>query len=642
MSASCPRCGIDHSAGSSDCPAARLGSVLGGRYRLEEILGTGGFGAVYRAVHEPLGRRFAVKMLTAPLARRPEIAGRFLREAKVVAGLDHPGIVRVTDYGSDADGSPFLVMDLLSGRTVREHVRAHGAGLPLDELLAIARDALGALAAAHERGVVHRDLKPENLFLVDGGAPAVRLLDFGLARIVESGDGLTRSTEYMGTPQYSSPEQIERFGRVDARGDLYSMGAVLYFLATGEAPVAGADTLEVAVRVVQGEVERHPRRRRPDLPAALDEVVARAMAHAPEERFASASEMLAALDSAASGSSVAAAAVTRLDPGPEATGAGRAGRGRRLAWAATLAFVLALVAALAFVAWRMAAGPDSALPRAVPVEQVRLDALELRMGSTPAEVEDAFAWCRELAGADCRVELYRRELPRREVAVAAFRIDRFEVSNGDLARWLATLPDLRGDGATLRRDGELLADLRGDFRGIEAGAAGVRAVAGRERLPAVQVSWRAARDYCRSRGGDLPTEAQWERAARGGSGRVFPWGAERPDCGRIVYGRAAGAACADREAAPVAVDAPTGDVTPEGVAHLGGNVSEWTRDTFVAPYPECPRPCRDPWVDLPGPRVVRGGNWGSLAEMTRAAGRGRSEPGTTSTQIGFRCVTEEK
>lgn len=635
MSASCPRCGIDHSAGSSDCPAARLGSVLGGRYRLEGILGTGGFGTVYRAVHESLGRRFAVKMLTAPLARRPEIAGRFLREARVVAALDHPGIVRVTDYGSDADGSPYLVMDLLTGRTVREHVRAHDGGLPLAELLAIAREALGALGAAHEHGVVHRDLKPENLFLVDGGDPRVRLLDFGLARIVESADGLTRSSEYMGTPQYSSPEQIERFGRVDTRGDLYSMGAVLFYMATGEPPVGGADTLEVAVRVVQGEVERHPGRLRPDLPAAFDELVARAMAHAPEERFASAADMLAALDAVGSGAALAALAATRLDPGRGPAGGGRRGRVRWLGWAAAAALLVAL-----FVVWRTTAGP--AFRRAGParVEQVRLGAIELPMGSTPAEVDAAFAWCRELAGDDCRIDLYRRELPRRTIETAPFLIDRFEVANDDLARWLASLPGLETDGATVRRSGELLADLRGDSGGIEVVDGGVRAVAGRERLPAVQVSWLAARDFCRARGGDLPTEAQWERAARGGDGRTFPWGVEPPDCDRAVYGRAAGVACADREAGPVAVDAPTEDVTPEGVSHLGGNVSEWTRDAFVAPYPECARPCRDPWVDFPGPRVVRGGNWGSLAEMTRAAGRGRAAAGSTSTQIGFRCITE--
>jgi formylglycine-generating enzyme required for sulfatase activity len=635
MSASCPRCGIDHSAGSSDCPAARLGSVLGGRYRLEGILGIGGFGAVYRAVHEPLARPFAVKMLTAPLARRPEIAGRFLREAKVVAALDHPGIVRVTDYGSDADGSPYLVMDLLTGRTVRERVRATDGGLPLDELLTIAREALEALDAAHQQGVVHRDLKPENLFLVEGGVGRVRLLDFGLAKIVESADGLTRSSEYMGTPQYSSPEQIERFGRVDARGDLYSMGAVLFFMATGEAPVAGADTLEVAVRVVQGEVERHPRRLRRDLPAAFDDLVARAMAHAPEDRFASAAEMLAALDSVGSQPSLAGLAATRLDPGRVRAPGGRPGRARRLAWAAASALLLAL-----FVVWRITAGPAHRREGRAPVAQIGLGAIELAMGSTPADVEAAFAWCRELAADDCRLDLYRRELPRRTVETAPFRIDRFEVANDELARWLAGLPGLEIDGAAIRRDGELLADLRGEFGGIESGLGGVRAVAGRERLPAVQVSWRAARDFCRARGGDLPTEAQWERAARGGNARTFPWGAERPDCDRAVFGRAAGAACADREAGPLAVDAPTGDVTAEGVAHLGGNVSEWTRDAFVAPYPECARPCRDPWVDQPGPRVVRGGNWGSLAEMTRSAGRGRSEPGTTSTQIGFRCVTE--
>jgi iron(II)-dependent oxidoreductase len=378
------------------------------------------------------------------------------------------------------------------------------------------------------------------------------------------------------------------------------------------------------------------------------------MAPSPVDRFASADEMLAALARGAVGPDAAVQPTERIElsavGGVEtAVGSGSGPRGRTFAdvgrrW--TGIAVVSVVAAVAALLWFRArsVSPGEAGPRARPVARdgaVRLDRIAIRMGSTASEVRAAFDWCRELAGSDCREELYERETPLRRVALSRFDIDRAEVSNAEFADWLAGLPEIDIQEGRVRSGGALLADLRGEGGGIEASGERVRVIVGRERWPVVQVTWRAARDFCRARGGDLPTEAQWERAARGDTGRRFPWGDEPPGCDGVVFGRAPGAGCQSPRRGPEAVDAPTTDVTSEGVRHLGGNVSEWVRDGFVAPYPPCAEPCQDPWVGATGPRVVRGGNWGSFAEMTRAAGRGRADEATTSTQIGFRCVGEE-
>jgi serine/threonine-protein kinase len=275
---------------------ARIGTVLGGKYRIVRKLGEGGMGAVYAAVQEPLGRKVAVKVLLPVLARDATLVGRFQREAELAASLGHPNIVQVTDFGVD-DGSAFLVMDLLDGESL-------GGLLERDVTLApsrvcfIAAQVLSALEAAHSRGVVHRDLKPDNIYLtsVSGVADLVKLLDFGIARLIE-GDGdqkMTATGQVLGTPAYMSPEQA-RGKPVDARSDLYALGVVMYEALSGHMPVNGSNYHELMFAIV-GETPTPLAQLVPGLDPALVAVVERAMAKDPNARFASAAEMRAALD----------------------------------------------------------------------------------------------------------------------------------------------------------------------------------------------------------------------------------------------------------------------------------------------------------------------------------------------------------
>ncbi|NOU33565.1 MAG: serine/threonine protein kinase, partial [Polyangiaceae bacterium] len=270
----------------------RVGQLLDETYRIVRLLGRGGMGAVYEATQEPLGRRVALKLITG--AVDPVSVARFRREAQSAAQLGHPNIVPVTDYREPPGGEPFLVMDLLPGRSLAEELRARGR-LPAAEVRAIARQVLDALAAAHAAGVVHRDIKPANLMLVPvaGLSDVVKVLDFGVAHI----DGQARVTQdgaLVGTPRYMAPEQAFG-GAVDARVDLYALGATLFHALTGRPPfdVPTVAAALVALRespapAVSSIVATGDRR--------LDEAVARCLAKDPAARFSDAESMRAFLE----------------------------------------------------------------------------------------------------------------------------------------------------------------------------------------------------------------------------------------------------------------------------------------------------------------------------------------------------------
>jgi serine/threonine-protein kinase len=273
-----------------------LGRVLQGRYPLLALIGGGGMGAVYKAIQEPVGREVAIKVIRPEaLHQDPGVVGRFQREARATARLEHENVVTLYDHGQDEDGTMFLVMELLRGQTLTSVLRARKV-LPASEAVAVARPVLSALAAAHEMGLVHRDLKPENIMLVlnRDGEERVKVLDFGVAKVFsgEKDDVRTRANLVLGTPLYMSPEQAIGQG-IGPASDLYAVGVVLYEMLTGAVPFNG----ETAYAVLDCHRNVPPRPFVPTLgvPAALEAAVMRALSKAAADRYASAREMSAAL-----------------------------------------------------------------------------------------------------------------------------------------------------------------------------------------------------------------------------------------------------------------------------------------------------------------------------------------------------------
>jgi tRNA A-37 threonylcarbamoyl transferase component Bud32 len=273
------------------------GLVLDGKYRVQELLGEGGMGAVYRGEHMLIGRQVAIKFLHESLLANEEAVKRFYREGQAAASIGHRNVIDVLDVGVSAAGDPYMVMEYLEGEGLADLVARTG---PLDLAVAagILEQVLSALGAAHERGIVHRDLKPDNVFLERqrGGAPGIKLIDFGISKLAAEGAGtaLTRDGSMMGTPAYMSPEQIRNSKAVDHRTDVYAAGAIFYEMLAGAPPFDGEHYSEILSAVLTGP-PRDPRELRADFPPEAWPFIERAMAKDPAARFGSADEMLAAL-----------------------------------------------------------------------------------------------------------------------------------------------------------------------------------------------------------------------------------------------------------------------------------------------------------------------------------------------------------
>jgi serine/threonine-protein kinase len=270
------------------------------------------------------------------------------------------------------------------------------------------------------------------------------------------------------------------------------------------------------------------------------------------------------------------------------------------------------------------------------------------MGSSDSEITRAYADCQRYSDR-CDKEFYLREQPLRRVTLSPFLMGQNEVTNREFAGWL-NHPEQQltvESGRMVRDNRTLLVDLATDFSGIlyEKDRYVVRPGAADQ--PVVYVTWYGARAYCRSLGRDLPTEAQWEWAARGAntSRASFPWGSELPTCGGVVMSGPPSGVCSRPRGGPATVGTAPQDRTPQGVFDLGGNVEEWVQDRFLSPYPDC-GDCRDPIVRTgtgtsePEVQVIRGGSHREIPTATRSAGRAQSRADHVDAARGFRCASQ--
>ncbi|HAF21719.1 MAG TPA: hypothetical protein DCK93_02220 [Blastocatellia bacterium] len=301
----CPKCGAEYPDTTTLCPSdgvalektsdSLIGQTLAEKYRIDERLSEGGMGTVYRGTHVLMEKTVAIKVLRPSLAADEKIVARFSREARAASRISHPHALSVTDFGEAEGGVVFLVMEYLSGKTLKEIIRQEGP-MALPRAVEIIRQVGGALDAAHAEGVVHRDLKSDNIMLLSSsGTDYAKVLDFGIAKIKErEGDydpGLTAPNSVIGTPQYMSPEQCSQSPDIDARSDIYSLGVILYEMLVGHVPFTGESPTAIMLKHLQ-----HPAPlvsdERKDVPPAVSRVVARAMEKRPEDRYKTVGELV--------------------------------------------------------------------------------------------------------------------------------------------------------------------------------------------------------------------------------------------------------------------------------------------------------------------------------------------------------------
>ena len=673
--------------------ALEIGTTLHNRYRIAKLVGQGGFGAVYRGWDLTLGRPVAVKenFYTTPVAQ-----GQFEREARLLANLRHPNLPVVFDHFVLPGQGQYLVMEFIEGQSLGAMVIARGRPLDEAEALPWVRQVCAALEYLHTRKppIIHRDIKPANIIITDDGRAV--LVDFGISKEYDPSKGTTAGAKAV-TAGFSPPEQYGR-GRTDPRSDVYALGATLYAVLTGQVPPEAPDLSSGA------DVLSPPQALNPTVSETTSQAVMAAMTLSISERLGSATALRQALPSGAPDPSppplgglplpatlpVAGRATPGATPSPAARRPAAV-----WAWLAGAAVLVAL-ALWAVIALRDPNGDvANVTPDATPLTGITPatsppttpQAATARPGTptpkatlpptvTPATtpspspspslaptstvaappqlgdvrlvsrggvaVEQVFVPAGSfLMGSE---DGEPRESPIHEVTLDAFWLDRSEVTNAQFAAFVADTgyeTTAEREGGAWNAAGEAWDYIEGANwqhpRGPDSDLTGLEA------HPVILVTWDDAMAYATWAGGRLPTEAEWEYAARGPEGRVYPWGAAF-DGQKLNF---CDLNCPFPGADPTVDDgfaftAPAG-VYPDGASWVGaldmaGNLWEWLGDWFSPGYY-----ASSPAVNPTGPasgeqRGVRGGSWLRTAQHARSAFRNLNDPNFRNDQVGFRVV----
>lgn len=684
-----------------------IGRVIDGKYRLEEKLGEGGMGTVYKAKHVLIQNELAVKVLHSSLVADRHAVARFQREATAAARIKHPNAVGVTDFGRTEDEIVYIVMELFVGQSLRDIIENQGP-MPIERTVNIIRQVCLALDAAHRSGVIHRDIKPDNIVIEQGPqGDLVKVLDFGIAKLKdgpsgESGGRLTRQGVIIGSPHYLSPEQCQN-AELDARSDIYSLGIVLYEMFTADVPFKAPTPIAVAMMHAT-ETPAPVTEKRPDLPKSLELLIMRALEKDPNQRQQSALDLAQDLDRACleigitvlplpgvpslslppngegstdypprqntstnlakanvrvpapeeesgtngngnnksggsaglrksdsfpkfstTGSMAPESAlpksgrldqrsetpsfISRTSPLPPTTASlgnpsatllkfgqldqpevKSSGKGPLIGIAVVIVAAVVLVGGY-LIFFRTNPATTTQTPKGDPVISVPAGMIYIKGGTFKMGINQ-----------DQADKSDRYVSPQREVTIKAFYIDKTEITNQDYKKFIDAT---KQPAPYYWKDNQF--------------------PPGTDLQPVTNVNWSEANAYAQWAGKRLPSEMEWEYAARGADARAYPWGKQWQE-GLAISKESS------NTTQPVG-SLPKG-ASPFGVLDMAGNVWEWTADTF-APYPGNEEPV-DP--RLKDSKVIRGGSFKAEKKFLTTYFRNMVKPDFSDTTLGFRCV----
>jgi serine/threonine protein kinase/formylglycine-generating enzyme required for sulfatase activity len=638
------------------------GALFAGDFEIVRKLGAGGMGAVYVVEQRSTGRRRALKLMLPGTVERAELRAKFELEARVGARIKSEHVVEVVSAGvDDKSGAPWLAMELLDGDDLSAAIARSGPMSPA-ETLDVMEQVCHALAAAHDVGVVHRDLKPENVFMATSrrttSATTVKVLDFGIAKVVE--EARATNTGALGTPFWMSPEQTERNAKIGPTADVWAIGLLAYFLLVGKPFWLSAEGERQSVHAFLRELlfddiplasARAAEQGAAALPAGFDGWFASCLERSPDTRLADARAAFDALAPVLRGEGVDARAAVAAP--------------REIVRVATPApseepdHVVGAAKTVALEAEDDLVGPPSGLPRrSGPTVAIVGVALVVLVGGggaialrRPVAATSPSSSPSPSSGVAKKVLACPKGM--RDVAAA-----RYKMGDDDNAQREVDVPDLCVDTTEVTVD-EYGACVEGGACGAPKAEATWANITHEDRQrfspycnwakperfehPMNCVTLDEARAFCAWGRKRLPTEAEWERVARGDDRRAYPWGAEAPSASRV---NACDVACAVKRSAgstlasPITFDdtfpstSPVGAL-PEGANTFGlfdlaGNVAEWTDSPFC--------PIATPKCES-STQVIRGGSWMSdVVFALRVTARDKIAPLTRTPDVGFRCV----
>jgi len=666
-----------------------------GRYEIISELGQGGMGTVYHARDPRFQRDVAIKVLPREFLHDVQFSARFDREAQTIAALEHPNILPVYDFG-DQDGQPFLVMRYLPGGSLADKLKK--GSLNIDEVAEVLKRIGLALDYAHSKGVIHRDLKPANILFDDSGRAF--LTDFGIARISEATASLTGTSAILGTPAYMSPEQLHGDRELDGRSDIYSTGVTLFEMLTGEQPYSADTPTKVMMKhlldPIPNLVDFNP-----DIPIGFQSVISKAMAKEPGERYLRAIDLaddfirLIVTDETEQQDYFATIVESGMNLGetyiesppqgiepaekqepiqakpthasPEAREA-QIDRRRIPLWLLFIGGIF--VIGIAIVIGFNAVGSLSSAPEentqippstAVPTEEAETEVAPTEESPTeevptslpteereePIITPDATVTPVDDTLNGIFIDSY--EVPMVFVSAGSFSMGSEESSSKAAPIHTVTLDEFYIDQYEVTN--ALYAQCVTEF--VCAPPANTRSHTRDQYYgniefadyPVINVTWEDAAAYCEWRGARLPTEAEWEKAARGEDGLRYPWGDEFDGSILNFCDTSCPSENANQDFADGYPDTSPSGSFPEGRSpynayDMAGNVWEWVIDWYAEDYYEI-----SPELNPTGPasgeeRVLRGGSWFFSDVFAQTAFRYKQDPDSYFSFIGFRCVRD--
>ena len=598
-----------------------------GRYHIIEPLGEGGMAEVYKAYDPRLEREVAVKVIRTgniPPNHMERLLKRFEREAKRMAKFTHPNIVPIIDYG-EHEGMPYLVMHYLQGGTLRDKLNATpGKKIDYRQACRLLAPIARALEYAHEKETIHRDVKPANILLTEKGQPM--LTDFGVAKILDLDEGqtLTGTGVGVGTPKYMSPEQWKN--KVVPQTDVYALGVVLYEMVTGRVPYDAETPAGVLEKQLTEPLVR-PRELNPAIPDEVECVLYKALAKDPLQRYMEMGQFAQALEGLMQPSRVQPIAEVTSDTGAVQKqvrqeparpslekaklekGVVSGGKARWVMGALLLGLVVIII-----VENNRTPSPPTMIaivesnPTKVPpiaeTEVVESAPIEVKISTNEkdgAEMVNVPAG-EFLMGSD---NGYNNEKPHHTVYLDEYWIYKTEVTNAQYAKCVGAGSCREPYDTTYYNDSSYA------------------------QHPVMKVYWEQAKGYCTWAGSRLPSEAEWEKAARGTDGRTYPWGDQEPTCDLANFYNCGGKT--------KTVGSLAQGASPYGALDMAGNVYEWVQDWYAEGYYANSAGENPAGPALGVYHVVRGGSWVDAPWFIRASFRVRDVP-TYYDNFGFRCV----